>query len=1057
MQRHLALPHPLPLPLPQPLPMKNYRTLIPAALASVAVTCLAAVALAADDYYPDERVFVSRPKIEQSVPVGHIGPTGIIAHINPGDLLTVEGTQEGSPAEGRFVKGEVIVGVNGNTLKGTNTFVVLGQAITRAEAGDGKLVFDVKSGKKAAGPLRQVAVKIPALGAYGGTWPVDCGKSQKIVEQAENYYHQAVDAGADRGISGALQCLFLLSTGDDKHLPVVKKHYQKFIDTPKSIGDHTWNNGYNGIACAEYYLRTGDKDMLPVLQAFCDDARDRQKFGCGWIHWGPSVNPQYVASGLMNPAGAQVLTTLLLCKEAGVNVDEKTLLGSLKFFWRFAGRGTVPYGDHRGEGGLGSNGKDGMIAAAMQVASGASGNTAIYQSARDCLSMSMLASYPNMVTGHGDNGRGDGIWRGISTAYLKDKKPADYRAMMDGIAWWFDLSRFHSGAMGMAMCKRFNDTGSGAAVALAYTTPLKTLRITGAPRSKYAVDFALPEHLWGNKADLAFHSVDHHPDYFKHGKPMAMHQILNTFGSAYSKGTIETDPDRVPAELALKHVYHHNYMVRAQAAKALRIKGGIAELERLLADPDPRIRRAALDGIIDWRYWFSRGKNTLKAGDFTPGMISAIAGMLRDPEESVYVVEGALFAMSLMPPARIHESLTAIMAWTTHDDWWLRDASFTALQGLEAEERYYRDVAPKLVDMMVAEYHTMPRQHMNAVLARALKKYGPPSAIGRILATGFEKAVVESAVKAMPRSPEGAYNILGSVMESVKVAPEVAPDMAELLHKRNLSLIKTDLLIGLMNGSRGFEGFLATLGKLDSPGRKKLENTLYQNYRPELVKRLKESKGTDIKLIGAILALTKLREDIDGWQKVGTPAPAERTWQFTSFQPTLEKDIKPLREGRRMREVTLPASFDGWYKPDFQAKGWQSGKTPIGKGVYGRGSQVLENRSPWGDGEFLLARTTFNHDGSKHDLYRISILANQGYHVYLNGVRIGSYSWWNNNPTYAHKILSDKAAKLLKKGQNTLAVYTVCAYPSAAKPHLKEKVVGQMDCYIEGLRVKDLY
>ena len=52
----------------------------------------------------------------------------------------------------------------------------------------------------------------------------------------------------------------------------------------------------------------------------------------------------------------------------------KTLMGALQFFYRFAGRGAVPYGDHRGEGGLGSNGKDGMIAAAMQIASGAEGN-----------------------------------------------------------------------------------------------------------------------------------------------------------------------------------------------------------------------------------------------------------------------------------------------------------------------------------------------------------------------------------------------------------------------------------------------------------------------------------------------------------------------------------------------------------------------------------------------------------------------------------------------------------------------------------------------------------
>ena len=46
---------------------------------------------------------------------------------------------------------------------------------------------------------------------------------------------------------------------------------------------------------------------------------------------------------------------------------------------------------------------------------------------------------------------------------------------------------------------------------------------------------------------------------------------------------------------------------------------------------------------------------------------------------------------------------------------------------------------------------------------------------------------------------------------------------------------------------------------------------------------------------------------------------------------------------------------------------------------------------------------------------------------------------------------------LLKKGTNTLAVYTMVFYPSASNPHWKGKVFGRLDCYIEGLNKKDLY
>ncbi len=193
-----------------------------------------------------------------------------------------------------------------------------------------------------------------------------------------------------------------------------------------------------------------------------------------------------------------MLTTLLLGKECGVQVDDDTLLGSLEYFYRFAGRGTVPYGDHRGEGGLGSNGKDGMIAAAMQIAAGSQGDVTIYEKARQYLGMSMLTSYPVLVKGHGDEGRGDGIWRSIVTSYMLRDRPAQYRTAMDRLTWWHDLSREPGGSIGIATLTWQNGIigSSGPGVGLSYTAPLKTLRITGAPRTKYSNGLhAAREHL----------------------------------------------------------------------------------------------------------------------------------------------------------------------------------------------------------------------------------------------------------------------------------------------------------------------------------------------------------------------------------------------------------------------------------------------------------------------------------------------------------------------------------------------------------------------------------
>lgn len=70
------------------------------------------------------------------------------------------------------------------------------------------------------------------------------------------------------------------------------------------------------------------------------------------------------------------------------------------------------------------------------------------------------------------------------------------------------------------------------AAAMIFTAPRKALRILGAPRSPHAVAFELPEHLWGEEADLAFHRIEPAAGYEKHGKPMPLHRIFHRIGNA---------------------------------------------------------------------------------------------------------------------------------------------------------------------------------------------------------------------------------------------------------------------------------------------------------------------------------------------------------------------------------------------------------------------------------------------------------------------------------------------------------------------------------------------
>ena len=231
--------------------------------------------------------------------------------------------------------------------------------------------------------------------------------------------------------------------------------------------------------------------------------------------------------------------------------------------------------------------------------------------------------------------------------------------------------------------------------------------------------------------------------------------------------------------------------------------------------------------------------------------------------------------------------------------------------------------------------------------------------------------------------------------------------------------------------------------------RKELVDLLYGDFRQDLIRRMKQG---DMKL-DSIMSIVKLKDPNAGWREIGTPLAPERVWQFTTVEPQ-GKDILDPREGRRFRDVKLPAGLEKWQTPTFDASQWTTGKAPIGKGVFKpRGSKTfVQNRSVWGAGEFLLARTTFELDSLDYDFYRICVLANQGYRVFLNGKQISQYGWWAKEPIYTPVELGPNESKHLKKGTNVLAVYVV----AAPKGPQSDEPVGQFDLRIEGLRKADL-
>lgn len=187
------------------------------------------------------------------------------------------------------------------------------------------------------------------------------------------------------------------------------------------------------------------------------------------------------------------------------------------------------------------------------------------------------------------------------------------------------------------------------------------------------------------------------------------------------------------------------------------------------------------------------------------------------------------------------------------------------------------------------------------------------------------------------------------------------------------------------------------------------------------------------------------------WKPVGKPLPEERNWRFITVDPTEKKDKLEQYTDRRFREIMLPAGLENWYLPDFDDSKWMQGRAPIGKGLWKHdGINLDKYPSSWGEGEFLLMRTSFEVDDLDFKEYRIAILARQGFNVYLNGHKIHTYVWWQDNPRYSSIVLTQDQIKFLKKGRNVLAAYANDQYGKGSPERY-----AALDLCIEGITTAD--
>jgi hypothetical protein len=662
-----------------------------------------------DSYYADGqrmRLFNPYPKPNSKKPwsLKYFGPVGIGIHFKaPGMTMEISGVEEGSPADqtGQLKKGQIIESINGKILKDIDPRIILGDIITEAEATDGKIVLKIRD-------LGDVTMQIPVMGSYSDTWPLNCPKSDRIVRNLADQL-----AKIDRPLWGSV--IFLLSTGEEKDLQVVRR-WMKDI---KTIGAMNWEKGYKGPGLCEYYLRTGDKSVLPVIKKMTEELKENMYNG-GWSGRG---KPAAYTYGQLSASGVHCLTFLIMAELCGVDVDDSMFNQVFPKFYRHSGHGNVPYGDMLPEGGLRDNGKTGGLAMALQAATLLSpdGESSIYAKARDNCAMKAFYATNWFHAAHTGGGIGE-IWHHTSMNQMREKRPVQYRSYFDTRRWVMELSRRHDGGIAIAgMDDGYNvsatdckgDLAWGTYFALTYTQPRKQLQLFGAPRSPYAKHLDLPR-PWGNEADDAFQGIEPIP-----GGPLTREDLLNeTVVNASSVPYLKklADPETAD-ELAEKLMYHPEYIWRVKAADYLVRKNKLEKIESLLASDDTRLREVGLVAING-----SPKGSALSPSKITGAMFGEVSKMIRDPKEAWWTKYQAVCALEKADKdfiAQHRDLLLTLME--DHPSEFMQTAACETLTEIAFDPEHYQVVLPKVL----IKASTFPVYHASAGMMVKIQKALP--------------------------------------------------------------------------------------------------------------------------------------------------------------------------------------------------------------------------------------------------------------------------------------------------------------------------------------------
>ncbi|KPK50953.1 MAG: hypothetical protein AMK72_00930 [Planctomycetes bacterium SM23_25] len=518
---------------------------------------------------------------------------------------------KGSPADGVMAVNDVVLGAGGKPFT-DDARQSIARAIQEAEkAANGGIL---KLTRWRAGRTDEVQLKLRVMGAYSDTAPYNCPKSRRIFDDACKVL---AAEPLKEDLWGAVNGLALMATGNPGYLPRVRELARKM--GPKTLqlelkgGMVVWGWGYRNLFLCEYYLLTGDKEVLHAIRQYTVFLAMGQSmygtFGHGISSRRPDgrLHGSIPPYGPVNAAGLVANLAIVLGSKCGVKHREvgPAIERASRFFGYFVDKGAIPYGEHEPWPYHENNGKNAMAALLFAL----QGNRA--REAR-YFAKSVTASYRNREYGH--TGQGFSYLWGALGANAGG--PTAVAAFFKEASWHFDLVRrcdgsfTYDGGEQYGAGKTDDDTYYGrsgyyglsptATYVLTYSLPLKKLYITGkhASRANWLSGKDVAEAVASGRFDLD-------------RKTMSTAELLAAFNdwSPIVRGWAAQDlAGRPDSEKLLDRLITmakgpdaHRRQAAAEALGHIRSPRAIPVLTDLLTDKDRWVRTKAAAALKEMR------------------------------------------------------------------------------------------------------------------------------------------------------------------------------------------------------------------------------------------------------------------------------------------------------------------------------------------------------------------------------------------------------------------------------------------------------------------------